>query len=602
MSTRRFERVADSLPGAARNTKRWHFQNLAIVVVGILRWAVRWASRDQRGMSLLLLVALLPCPSARSETSILLRDVPSTTTGITFRHTDGSSGRRYIVETVASGLATFDYDNDERIDIYFLNGAPLPGMEAATPPRNRLYRNLGGWKFVDVTQKAGLGDVGYGLGVAVADYDQDGFADVYVSNFGPNVLLHNNGDGTFSNVTAASGTGGQEPSKVGAGACFLDADGDGDLDLFVANYLHFWYDEHVPRTYRGVPIYRGPESYRPLPSTLYVNHGDGTFTDGTRTAGVDAPGWGMGMVGADFDDDGDTDVFVANDSMANYLWQNDGTGRFEEVGLLAGVGYNFRGDAHGNMGVDCGDFDNDGRLDFYVTSYQSQTAMLCKNVGHGFFQDVTLAAGAGAGTAPFVTWGCGFVDFDNDADRDVFIACGHLLDNVERFDDTTSYHAQNVLLMNMGRGRFADVSRESGDGMAPKRSSRGAAFDDLDNDGDIDVVVLNARLEPTILRNDSRNDHHWLQVRLVGVHTNRDGVGARVKVVAGDLVLIDEVHSGRGYQSHYGMRLHFGLGTRKRVDRVEVRWIGGGTDVFEQVPLDQRVMLVERSRSLPGDE
>jgi len=518
----------------------------------------------------------------------------SSSTGIVFRHSDGSSGKRYIVETVASGLATFDYDGDGLIDIYFLNGSPLKGTEATAPPKNRLYRNLGEWNFVDATEAAGLGDLGYGLGVTVADYDQDGHQDLYVSNFGPNALYRNNGDGTFANVTRITGVGGQQDTKVGAGACFLDADSDGDLDLFVANYLHFWYDEHVPRTFRGFHIYRAPQSYRPLPSVLYRNNGDGTFADVTRSAGVDTPGFGMGIVCADFDRDGDTDVFVADDGMSNYLWQNDGGGRFQEVGLIAGVGYNFRGDAHGNMAVDCGDYDNDGRLDFYVTSFQEQTAALYRNFGHGFFQDVTLGTGAGAGTAPHVTWGCTFVDFDCDGDRDLFVACGHLLDNVEQFDDSTSYHAHNILLMNTGRGNFVDVSAESGDGMMAKLSSRGAAFDDLDNDGDVDAVILNSRREPTILRNDSEHAHHWLLVDLAGIRSNRDGVGAQVKVVAGDLVLIDEVHSGRGYQSHYGTRLHFGLGKRDRVNRVEVRWIGGGTDVVEDVGVDREIVIVER--------
>ena len=554
-----------------------------------------------RAAILAVIAGLALCHSARSEAPILLHDV-SPETGIAFPHYDGSSGRRYIMETVASGLATLDYDGDGLIDVYLLNGSPLKGAALNSPPTNRLYRNLGDWKFVDVTQAAGVGDPGFGLGAAVADYDQDGCPDLYISNFGPNVLFRNNGDGTFTNATGASGVGGQPDSKVGAGTCFLDADADGDLDLFVANYLHFTYDLHVPRTHRGFPIYWGPESYRPLPSTLYSNRGDGGFRDVTKASGVDSPGWGMGMVCADFDDDGDTDIFVADDSMCNYLWENDGTGHFRESGLMAGIGYNFRGEAHGNMGVDCGDFDNDGRLDFYVTSYQTQLAALFRNFGHGFFQDVTVSSRAGSGTGPNVTWGSGLVDFDNDGQKDIFVACGHLLDNVEAFDDSTSYQASNILLRNTGRGTFVDVTASSGNGMAVKRSSRGAAFEDLDNDGDIDVVVVNSRRKPTILRNDSQNDHHWLQVRLRGVRTNRDGVGARVKVVAGDSVFVDEVHSGRGYQSHFGTRLHFGLGERSRVDRVEVRWIGGGTDVLENVPVDRQITLLERKPHSARDE
>ncbi|MFQ5793303.1 MAG: CRTAC1 family protein, partial [Acidobacteriota bacterium] len=295
----------------------------------------------------------------------------------------------------------------------------------------------------------------------------------------------------------------------------------------------------------------------------------------------------------DFDNDGDTDIFIANDESQNFLFQNDGTGKFEEVGLIAGIGYDLHGDEHGSMGVDCGDFDNDGRLDFYVTSYQSQLATLYKNMGDGTFQDVTLMTGAGAGTFPKVTWGNTIADFDNDGDRDIFVACGHLQDNIEKYSDSSTYHEQNILLLNTGDGKFADVSDSSGDGLSVKLSSRGAASADLDDDGDIDVVISNSREKPTILRNDTPNGNHWIQIRLRGVKSNRDGVGARVKVVAGNLTLIDEVHSGRGYQSHYGVRLHFGLGKRDRVDRIEVRWIGGGVDVLEDVAVDQLLTVRE---------
>jgi hypothetical protein len=245
------------------------------------------------------------------------------------------------------------------------------------------------------------------------------------------------------------------------------------------------------------------------------------------------------------------------------------------------------------MGADCGDYDNDGLLDFYVTSYELQLATLYRNLGDGLFEDVTMLTGAGAGTLPHVTWGNGFVDFDNDGDRDIFVACGHLQDNVGLYDDTKTYLARNILLMNTGDGKFVDISDKAGDGMNVRLSSRGAGFDDLDNDGDIDVVILNSRREPTILKNDSPSDGHWLGVRLRGAKTNRDGIGAQVKVVAGDLTLIDEVHSGRGYQSHYGTRLHFGLGGREKVDRIEVRWIGGAVDVLKDVAVDQVLTITE---------
>jgi len=535
---------------------------------------------------------------------ILLTDVTKQT-GITFVHTDGGSGQRYIVETVSAGLALFDYDNDGDIDIYFLNGAPLQGTVCSPPPRNALYRNDGGWKFTDVTEQAGVGDTGYGLGVAIGDYDNDGDQDIFLNNYGPNVLYRNNGDGTFTDVTKQAGVAGS--GDVGAGACFLDTDGDGDLDLYVARYLDFSYDKHVATTTLGVPVYANPRFYRPLPALLYRNNGDGTFTDISASSGIGRhAGYGMGTVCADYDGDGDTDILVANDVMANFLFRNDGTGKFEEVGVVTGFAYDLHGDEQGSMGVDCGDYDNDGLLDFYVTSYQGQLATLYRNLGRGLLEDVTLLTGAGAGTLPNVTWGNSLVDFDNDGDRDLFVACGHLQDNVERYDNTTTYLERNILLMNTGSGKFVNVSDRSGDGMKVLLSSRGAGFDDLDNDGDVDVVVLNWRAAPTVLRNDSPSPGHWLQLRLRGVKANRDAVGSRVKVIAAHrsagsaetpnlapLQLVDEVHSGRGYQSHYGTRLYFGLGQRNRLDRVEVRWLGGAVEIFENIPIDHLTTLTE---------
>jgi hypothetical protein len=529
--------------------------------------------------------------SAALGGTIQLTDVTKQT-GIDFRHTDGSSGRYYVVETVSAGLALFDYDNDGDVDIYFLNGAPLRGSRFDKPPTNAMYRNDGNWKFTDVTQATSLGDKGYGLGVAVADYDNDGDKDVYLNNYGPNVLYRNNGDGTFTDVTAAAGLA--NGHQVGAGASFFDMDKDGDLDLYVGSYLEFSYDSHVAKTTRGVPVYANPRFYKPASDNLFRNNGDGTFSDVTKVSGIaQHAGWAMGTVCCDVDDDGDTDIFVANDVGENFLFVNDGTGKFEELALISGTAYDLAGSSQGSMGVDCGDYDNDGRMDFYMTSYQTQLTSLYRNMGNGLFAEMSLATGAAAGTHPNVTWGNSLVDFDNDGDRDIFIACGHLQDRIEQFDDTSKYFEKNILLMNTGNGKFVDVSNQSGDGMLVELSSRGAGFDDLDNDGDIDVVVMNSRREPTILRNDSPGQGHWLQVRVQGKKTNRDGVGARVRLQAGELMLVDEVHSGRGYQSHYGTRLHFGLAGHDKVDRIEVRWIGGGVDVFRDVAADQCVTLTE---------
>ena len=545
---------------------------------GIVRWAAAAA-----------LVCL--CMPRATPAAILLRDVTKQT-GITFVHTDGSSGRRYIVETVSAGLALFDYDNDGDIDIYFLNGAPLPGTKVDKPPRNALYRNDGGWKFTDVTEQAGVGDTGYGLGVAAGDYDNDGYQDLYLNNFGPNVLYHNNGDGTFTDVTKQAGVA--IGNHVGAGACFLDIDKDGDLDLFVAHYVDFTFETHQICRFNGYPAYVGPLNYPTTSNTLLRNNGDGTFTDISVESGIAAcKGAGMGMVCADYDNDADTDIIVGNDEAGNFVFRNDGTGKFEEVGLLSGLAYDGSGMPQGTMGVDCGDYNNDGRLDFQMTSYERELATLYRNLGGGSFQDVTKTTGAGEGTLPYVTWGNGLIDLDNDGDRDLFIACGHLHDNVELFDNVTSYECKNIVLENLGQEKFANVSEKCGDGLQVKLSSRGAAFDDLDNDGDIDVVILNSRREPTTLRNDLPQPNHWIQIRLRGVKCNRDGVGSHVKVVAGDLAQLAEVHSGRGYQSHFGTRLHFGLGTRDHVDRIEVRWLGGSVDVIENIPADRFVTITE---------
>ncbi len=538
------------------------------------------------------LAPLGPLVSARAaECPIVLHDVTAQT-GITFRHTDGSGGQRYIVETVASGLATFDYDGDGWIDIYFLNGRPLRGSPPDPNARNALYRNLGGWRFADVTAEAGVGDAGYGLGVCLGDYDNDGWPDIYVNNFGPNVLYRNRGDGTFSDVTALAGVG--RGHKVGAGACFLDMDADGDLDLYAANYVHFTYENHVARTVDGFPQYAGPKDYPPEPDNLFRNNGDGTFTDVTGAAGIGAvAGTGMGMVAADYDNDGDTDIFVLNDVSRNFFFRNDGRGHFTEDGIALGLAFNFHGHELGSMGVDCGDYDNDGWLDFLQTSYQAELPVLFRNRGDGSFDDVTVETGAGAGSFPYVKWGVGFVDFDNDGFRDLFILCGHLQDNIELWDDTTSYLCRPVLLRNTGDGKFVNVSDHAGDGLRVKVVGRGVAFDDLDNDGDIDVVILSSRRPAVILRNDSHTGNHWLQIELRGRRANRDGVGAHVRVVAGPLSQLAEVHSGRSYQSHFGSRLHFGLGKHARVDKVEIRWLGGTTQVLRDIPADQRIVVQE---------
>ena len=528
-----------------------------------------------------------PCP-------IRLVDVTAHS-GVTFRHTHGGNGRRYTVEFMVAGMASFDYDGDGLIDLYFLNGAPLKGTTVGTAPRNALYRNNGDWTFTDVTESAGVGDPGYGLGVTAGDYDNDGDEDLYLNNFGPNVLYRNNGDGTFTDVTAEAGVA--CGNHFGAGTCFLDMDADGDLDLYVANYLDFTYERHAVVAAKAYPYPPGPQDYPPLPDTLYRNNGDGTFTDVSEASGIRAvAATSMGMICFDYEEDGDTDIFVGNDAMANCLFQNDGKGHFEEVALFAGLACNDQGTVNGSMGIDCGDYDNDGLLDLFMTDYTGELPILYHNFGGGLFADTTNQARAGRVAFTETTWGTGLVDFDNDGDRDLFMACGHFLEDIRQIDDRASYRAPNLLLMNEGNGTFTDVSSRCGNGLAVVQCSKGAVFDDLDNDGDVDAVILNVNALPTLLRNESETQNHWLQVRLRGDPGNRDGVGSRVKVVAGDWQQVAEVHSGRGYQSHFGTRLHFGLGGHDRIDRLEVHWPGGQKDVFTNLPVDRLTVLQQNTQ------
>lgn len=517
----------------------------------------------------------------------------SASCGIDFVHNDGSSGRRFIVEPMSAGLALFDYDGDGLIDIYFLNGAAMPGTQLKVPPRNRLYRNLGDWQFRDVTDHAGVGDTGFGLGVTVGDYNNDGFQDLYLNNQGPNVFYQNNGDGTFTDITTAAGV--RNGAVVGAGAGFLDMDADGDLDLYVANYLKFELEKHVPRMFRGHPSYPSPRDFLPVPDALFRNNGDGSFTDVSKASGVaSVAGTGMGMICADCDDDGDTDVFVLNDVAENFFFQNDGRGNFEEAGTLVGLAYNNFGDENASMGVDSGDMDNDGLVDFFMTSYQGELPVYYHNLGGGLFEDMTQRTRAGITAFPYVNWGVGLVDFDNDMDLDIFIANGHTEDNVDLYDNNTSYKAQNFVLMNTGTGReFVDVSDQCGDGLQPVKASRGAGFDDLDNNGTVDCVIQNSREAPTILRNDTRNANHWLEIRLYGTQASRDAVGSKVLVHMGAITRVAEVHAGRGYQSHFGTRLYFGLGSHHAVDQVEVHWLGGGVDRVGPLDADQRVVIIQ---------
>jgi len=537
--------------------------------------------------------ALLTGMVASSSTAvgpIVLLDATDSS-GITFVHTDGSAGRRHIVETIASGVGLIDFDNDGHLDLYFLNGAPLPGTApSGTPPVNALYRNNGDGTFTDVTRQTSTGDLGYALGCAVADYDNDGDEDIYITNYGPNRLLRNNGDGTFSDFTAAAGVG--DPA-FSAGCSFLDYDRDGDVDLYANNYLEFDPATAKPCLRANIPVYCDPRTYPPVADRLYRNNGDGTFTDVSQSSGIGGyQGYGMGMGCGDLDDDGWPDILVGNDVMENFLFRNRGDGTFEEVGLLAGVAYDQYGDEQGTMGVNLGDYDGDGRFDVLVTDYQKQPTTLYRNLGELQFQDVTVATGAGTGSIPLVTWACGLADFDNDGNRELFTTAGHLQDTVEQFDQTSTYKQRNVLLA-WREGRFTDIAEESGPGLQVVESSRGAALGDLDNDGDVDVVVQNARARPTLLINQTAPTNNWSILKLIGTRSNRSAVGAVVRLTAGSRTQVDEVRSGRGYQSAEDLRIHFGLGQARTIDRIEIRWPSGESQTLTNVEPNAIHRIVE---------
>ncbi|QDV27765.1 CRTAC1 family protein [Aureliella helgolandensis] len=538
----------------------------------------------------LLLLSGLSKVSAQPVWSGRLDVVPAVESGLDFLHTDGGSGRRYIVESVVGALALFDFDDDGWIDVYLVNGAALPGTELVEPPKNRLYRNNGDWTFTDVTESAGVGDVGYAMGVVASDYDQDGDTDLLVSNYGENVFYINQGDGTFVESTNAVGLA--CGMRFGAGNAFYDMEGDGDLDLYCASYVDFDFKHHRTRTIAGKVFHVGPNDFPAAKDYVFANNGDGTFSDVTQWAGVgDLRAPGMGVMAADFDRDGDCDVLVANDQRGNYLLANDGTGRLEEQGILWGLAFDRHGKANGNMGLDYADLDGDGELDVLTTTYQDEMPVYYQSLGEGFYSDATNVAQWSTELIAHVSWGIGAVDFDNDGDRDVMIACGHFLDNIEYIDDRTTMKVANYLLANDGRGRFVNVSGSAGSALAVVDSSRGAGFDDLDNDGAVDGVITNFNSHPTLMRNTSGGTHKHLSLELVGTHSNRDALGSFVELEDSlNRKQVQVVCAGRGYESSYGQRLYFGTGDADP-RRVVVTWPTGVKESF--LPQTPRLTIVE---------
>lgn len=540
----------------------------------------------------------LALPRAWSETKarspVQFVDIASQS-GITFQHDNAASAEKYLIETMGSGCGWIDYDQNGLLDLYLANGAATSAYTPKQALRGALYRNNGDGTFTDVTGKAGVGAEGlFGMGVAVGDYDNDGFPDLLVLGYGRCILYRNRGDGTFADVTARAGVA--NAGRWASSAAWFDYDNDGHLDLVIANYVdwspqrNFYCGDRGP----GMRSYCHPDDFHGQPATLYHNNGDGTFTDVSQAFGVGLKGGnGLGVVTFDYDNDGWQDIFIANDHMPNYLFHNNRDGTFREMGYAAGVAVSGDGQFEAGMGTDAADTTGNGRMDLAVGHLDMQLARLYQNRGDGTFDDSTFQSKISYATYHMSTFGLRFMDYDNDGARDLFLANGHVLDNVERYHADTHYAEPKLMFRNTGHGIFENVSDQLGSDFQLPRVSRAAAVADFDNDGDLDILVNNCGQAPQLLRNDGGNASHWLEILLIGTKSNRDGVGARVKVTAGDLVLYDQRKGGMSYQSAQDPRLHFGLGRRAKIDSIEVIWPSGATTNIARISADQIIALKE---------
>ena len=518
--------------------------------------------------------------------------------GIRFRHVAGRSPEKYMIETMGSGVCFLDYDGDGDPDLYFVQSGPVPGARGSRPG-DVLYRNDGRGRFTDVTAAAGVGETGYGMGCAAADIDNDGDEDLYVTNFGPDVLYRNNGDGTFTEITRKAGV---TAPLWSTSAAFADYDADGRVDLYVANYVDFTMDHNkwCGDFNRKIRAYCHPDVYEGVPDILYHNNGDGTFTDVTARAGIkERWGKGLGVVWSDLDDDGDLDVYVAKDSVPNALYRNNGNGTFTDVGLTSGTCCSEDGKPQAGMGTDAGDYDGDGRFDLIVTNLSGEPNELYRNLGDWRFEFATFPSGFGEVSLPFVGFGANFFDFDNDSDQDIFVANGHIVDNIPLFNDSLTYAQRAFLFENLDNGKVREAGREHGAYFSQAYVARGMAVADIDADGDLDVVASNNDQRAILLRNDSGNTRRFLRLRLVGSRSNRDAIGARVAVTAGGRTRMDEVRSGTSYCSQNELVLHFGLGEARKADKVEIRWPSGGIQSLTDVPANQ-VLTVREAASTRG--
>jgi hypothetical protein len=510
----------------------------------------------------------------------------------------GARTNRYLLETTGCGAAVLDIDGDGWLDVFLVNGTTLEGFPSETAPMCHLYRNRRDGTFEDVTSRAGVGQTGWGQGACAADYDNDGHDDLFVTSWGQNHLYRNRGDGTFEDVTLGAGLKNARP-RWGAGCAFLDYDRDGSLDLIAANYIDFdLANAPVPESglcrYKGLPVACGPPGLRGGKNVLYHNKGNGTFEDVSVRAGLSATAgtYGLGVSTFDFDGDGWTDVYVANDSNPSTLYRNNHDGTFTDVAIGAGCAYSQDGKPQAGMGVAIGDYDRNGTMDIFKTNFAGDTSTLYANSGTGFCEDRTFQSGIGRNTR-WLGWGVGFSDFDLDGWLDLFLVNGHVYPEVDRLQAEVGYRQRKVVYRNLGTGRFEDVTEALGAPVTTPKAGRGASFADLDNDGDIDIIVNNVNDTPDLFRTNAPAGRSWLIVKLVGRKSNRSAIGARVRASTGDRTQTQEVRGGGSYYAQNDLRVHFGLGDAARVDRLDVRWPTGLEETWTGVPVNRIVTLEE---------